>query len=52
MPLNRKRVDDTAGRHIAMLQQSRHVPEAEKREIRKQHEQIARKVEQDGRKRS
>jgi hypothetical protein len=45
MPLDRSAVDRLAGRQIADLQKIRHVTDAEKRSIRKLHEQIARKVE-------
>ena len=45
MPLDRKVVDDTSGKHIAQLQEMRKVSDAEKREIRKLHEKMARTVE-------
>jgi hypothetical protein len=46
MALDRTTVDRRAGRQIADLQRTRHVSDAEKRGIRKMHEDIARKVEQ------
>jgi len=46
MPLDRNTVDKAAGAHIRQIQQVRRVSEDEKREIRKLHERIARKVEQ------
>jgi hypothetical protein len=45
VPLDRRTVDRRAGQQIADLQKTRHVTDAEKRSIRKMHEQIARKVE-------
>ena len=45
MPLDRRTVDRLAGRQIADLQRTRTVSDAEKRSIRKMHEQIARKTE-------
>lgn len=42
MPLDRKAVDDTAGKHIADLQERRHVSDREKRAIRRLHEKMAR----------
>jgi len=45
VPLDRNTVDRLAGRQIADLQKTRSVSDAEKRRIRKMHEQIARKVE-------
>ncbi len=41
-PLNAKTVDDTAGKHIAHLQERRDVSDREKRAIRKLHEKMAR----------
>jgi len=42
-------VDRRAGRQIADLQKTRSVTDAEKRGIRKMHEEIARKVERKSR---
>ena len=47
MPLNRRTVDDTAGKHIAQLQQYNRLLDKQKREIRLMHERIARKVAED-----
>ena len=44
MPLNRRRVDDTAGEQIRRLQETRSVSDAEKQSIRAEHERIARMV--------
>ena len=44
MPLDRNTVDRAAGAHIRQLRQLRNVSEAEKRTIRKMHEQAAQKV--------
>jgi len=44
-------VDRIAGRQIADLQLTRHVSDAEKRRIRKMHEDAARKVESKARRR-
>ena len=46
MPLDRKAVDDTSGRHIQQMREMGHdLSDAEKREIRKLHEKMARTVE-------
>ena len=50
MPLDRNTVDRCAGIQIADLQKTRHVTDAEKRQIRRLHEQMARKAEQRRRK--
>ena len=49
--LDRKAVDKAAGEHIRHAQQSGAVSEAKKIEIRKLHEDMARKVEVDRSKR-
>lgn len=46
MPLNRTTVDRTAADHIRRLARHGELTDAEKRDIRKLHERIARKVEQ------
>lgn len=45
MPLDRKAVETTSGEHIRQLQETRRVSDAEKRDIRKLHEKVARTVE-------
>jgi len=49
VPLDRNTVDRRAGRQIADLQKTRSVTDAQKRSIRKMHEEIARKVERKSR---
>ena len=45
MPLDRNTVDRIAGIQIGDLQKTRHVTDEEKRQIRRLHEQMARKAE-------
>ncbi|HUU93970.1 MAG TPA: hypothetical protein VM238_22485 [Phycisphaerae bacterium] len=51
MPLDRQTVDETAGKHIRMMQDGGHKTAAQKDAIRREHERIARMVEQKARKR-
>jgi len=46
MPLNRKTVDETAGKHIRMVQEAGHATPEQKEAIRREHERIARIVEE------
>ena len=51
MPLDRKAVDKTAGEHIRHAQLGGAVSEEKKAAIRKLHQDMARKVEVDARRR-